>query len=120
VFKQAYTPFTPEDAEEEAIVEATVFDLVRAFQRIVTALGQDTIMDIDTEKLSLTDRIYDILEKLIEKKSITFEDLILERKDRRWIIYTFLAVLELMKTRLVRAYQSGPFGQIRIRPAVKS
>jgi segregation and condensation protein A len=120
VFKQASLPFTLENAEEEAIVEATVFDLVQAFQRIVTSLGQDTVMDIDTEKLSLTDRIHDILEKLIEKKSITFEDLILERRDRRWIIYTFLAVLELMKTHLIRAYQSGLFGQIWIRPAVKS
>jgi len=30
------------------------------------------------------------------------------------LIYTFLAILELMKLRIIRAYQAVPYGTIRI------
>ena len=43
-----------------------------------------------------------------------------ERKDRRRIVYTFLALLELIKLKMVKAYQTAAFGVIRIFPAVES
>jgi segregation and condensation protein A len=51
---------------------------------------------------------------------LTFDDLLRERKDRRRIIYTFLALLELIKLRMIKAYQTSVFGVIRIFPAVES
>ena len=72
------------------------------------------------EKLSLTDIINDIMEQLSLKKSLTFEDLLKERRDRQRIIYTFLALLELIKLRMIKAYQTSIFGVIRIFPAVES
>lgn len=119
VFKQAYPPFNFEADDLEPVIEASLFDLVKAFQYIIANIEPGVTLEIDIEKLSLTDRIHDILERLTEKHSLMFDELLLERRDRRWIIFTFLAVLELMKTRLIKAYQPGPFGQIRIRPAVK-
>ena len=50
---------------------------------------------------------------------MTFTELLGDRTDRKRIIYTFLAILELMKLRMVRAYQSGPFGAIRLFLAVE-
>ena len=47
------------------------------------------------------------------------ERLVGERTDRRWILYTFLALLELMKLRMIRAYQSESFGTIRLSLAVE-
>ena len=54
-----------------------------------------------------------------EHKHLTFTDLIGERTDRRWILYTFLALLELMKLRMIRAYQSESYGVIRLFLAVE-
>ncbi len=105
--------------EEEEMTEVDIFELVSAFRRIIAGLDLREDLEIDAEKMSLTDRINEILEKLSEQGQITFAELLGDKVDRRRIIYTFLAILELMKLRMIRAYQSGPFGAIRLFPAVE-
>ena len=108
------------EEEEEAMIEVGIYELVQAFRRIISGLDQSEDLAIDTEKMSLADRINEIMERLSEEKQLTFTELLGERMDRKRIVYTFLAILELMKLRMVRAYQSGPFGAIRLFLAVES
>jgi len=114
----------PEEVEkttaDEELMEVSVFELIEAFHRIVSQIDKKELMEIDLEKLSLTDIINEIMEQLSLAKNLTFEDLLRERKDRRRIIYTFLALLELIKLRMIKAYQTSVFGVIRIFPAVES
>jgi segregation and condensation protein A len=114
----AEDPEAVED-EEEATIEVGIFELVQAFRAIIAGLDKSDDLVIDTERMSLTDRINEIMEQLSEKKQLTFMELLGERTDRRGIVYTFLAILELMKLRMIRAYQSGPFGAIRLFLAVE-
>jgi segregation and condensation protein A len=107
----------PEDLE--VFEEMDVFDLVTAFQQIIAKLDRTERMEIDVEKMSLADRINEIMDKLTERKHLTFTELLEERIDRRWILYTFLAVLELMKLKMIKAYQGDSFGVIRIFLAVE-
>jgi segregation and condensation protein A len=107
----------PEDLE--VFEEMDVFDLVKAFQQIIAKLDRTERMEIDVEKMSLADRINEIMDKLTERKHLTFTELLEERIDRRWILYTFLAVLELMKLKMIKAYQGDSFGVIRIFLAVE-
>jgi len=111
-------PSAAED-EGEAMIEVGVFELVAAFRRIVAGFDRPEELEIDAEKMSLADRINEIMEMLSEKQQMTFVELIGDRTDRRRIVYTFLAILELMKLRMIRAYQSGPFGAIRLFLAVE-
>ncbi|HBH86689.1 MAG TPA: hypothetical protein DDY17_03670, partial [Syntrophaceae bacterium] len=83
-------------------------------------LDKKELLEIDLEKLSLTDIINEIMDQLSVTKSSTFEDLLQGKRDRRRIIYTFLAILELIKLRMIKAYQTSIFGVIRIFPAVES
>jgi segregation and condensation protein A len=110
---------TAAEQEEEVMIEVGVFELVQAFRMVISGLDRTEDMAIDTEKMSMTDRINEIMERLAEEKELTFTDLLAERTDRKRIVYTFLAILELMKLRMVRAYQSGPFGIIRLFLAVE-
>ena len=121
VFKRGAPVEEPAAAEEtdDALVEVDVFELVTAFRRIIAGLDPREDLEIDAEKMSLTDRINEIMERLTEEGQTTFTDLLGDRMDRRRIIYTLLAILELMKLRMVRAYQAGPFGAIRLFPAVE-
>jgi len=105
--------------DEEVLIEVGVFELIEAFNRIVSQIDKKELMEIDLEKLSLTDIINEVMEKLTVTKNLNFEDLLGERKDRRRIIYSFLALLELIKLRMVKAYQTSNFGVIRIFPAVE-
>jgi segregation and condensation protein A len=111
-------PETVED-EEEATIEVGIFELVQAFRAIIAGLDKSDDLVIDTERMSLKDRINEIMEQLSEKKHLTFTELLGERTDRRGIVYTFLAILELMKLRMIKAYQSGSFGAIRLFLAVE-
>jgi segregation and condensation protein A len=105
--------------DEEAMIEVGIFELVQAFRKMIAGLAQSDDLAIDTEKMSLTDRINEIMERLSEEKQLTFTELLGERTDRKRIVYTFLAILELMKLRMIRAYQSGPFSAIRLFLAVE-
>jgi len=108
-----------ETDEDEAVIEVGVFKLVEAFRSIVAGLDKSDDLVIDTERMSLTDRINEIMERLAEKRQLTFNELLGERLERKRIIYTFLAILELMKLRMIRAYQAGPFGTIWLSLAVE-
>jgi len=121
VFTRGAPGEAPSAAEEEgeAMIEVGVFELVAAFRRIIAGFDRPEELEIDAEKMSLADRINEIMEMLSEKQQMTFVELIGDRTDRRRIVYTFLAILELMKLRMIRAYQSGPFGAIRLFLAVE-
>jgi len=105
---------------DDELIEVTIFELIEALHAVVSRLDKKELMEIDLEKLSLTEIINDVMERLIREKSLTFEELLGEKKDRRRIVYTFLAMLELIKLKMIKAYQTAAFGAIRIFPAVES
>jgi len=117
VFKRSYgINETDETGEDET--ELNLFDLVKAFQKLVSRMDKQELLEINVERMSLSDRINEIMERLAQVQPLLFTDIIEEVADRRSVIYTLLAILELMKLRMVKAYQSGPFGVIRIFMAV--
>jgi segregation and condensation protein A len=120
VFTRSCQATEPDDSAPPGVfVEMDVFDLVKAFQQIMTRLDKTERIEVDAEEMSLADRINEIIDRLMEHKNLTFTDLIGERTDRRWVLYTFLALLELMKLRMIRAYQSESYGVIRLFLAVE-
>jgi segregation and condensation protein A len=110
---------TETEAEEEPLLEIGVFELAAAFRRIIAGLPQSEDLAIDSDKMSLADRINEIMERLSRERQLTFTDLLGEGSDRRMVVYTFLAILELMKLRMIRAYQARPFGAISLFLAVE-
>jgi len=113
VFRRDHTGDTIEH-DEQPLREIGIFELVEAFRRIQLDTGQKDLMEIDVEKISLSDRINDIVDELEKRGELTFTDLLKDADNRRSLIYTFLAILELMKLRIIRAYQAVPYGTIRI------
>jgi len=106
--------------DQEMAVELSVFDLVDAFYKIVSTMEKGELLEIDMEKMSLAERMNEIMDNLAEKRNLTFMELLGEHANRRMLIYTFLAILELMRQRMIRIYQASSFGVIRVRLAVES
>lgn len=123
VFKRS-APLQEDDhapeLNEDELIEVSIFELIDAFHRLVVRIDQKELLEIDLEKMSLTDIINDVMDRLMRERNLTFEELLGERKDRRRVIYVFLALLELVKMKMVKAYQTSAFGVIRIFPAVES
>ncbi len=108
-----------DDDGDSPIREVGVFELVKAFQRVITERGGDFTMEIDTETMSLSQRVSEILDLLNEKRTLTFDELLGREFNRRSVVFTFLALLELMKMRVARAFQQAPYETIRIYLAVE-
>ncbi len=114
VFKRGNFPQEEPGRKEEEKIEANLFDLIEAFQRILSSWDQAEIMEIDREKINLAEKMNEILSSLEVKDGLSLEELLEGAKTRRRLVYTFLALLELMKQRIIKAYQNVSFGPIRV------
>ncbi len=100
--------------DDQELIQVGLFELIDAFQRIIQKVGKDHRVDVAADEVSVKDRMNDILTTIEEKGSITFAELFDPSVQKRLIIVTFLAVLELMKLSLIRAAQSAQSGVIRL------
>jgi segregation and condensation protein A len=112
---------SPEEPESETrelprLRELELADLVDALREVLSRLPEDKVHEIIGERIPIADRIPVILERLRDG-DVEFESLF-ERSSRRELIATFLALLELVKMRAVRALQSERFGPILLTLAV--
>lgn len=104
-------PIVPLD--EDYTIEASLFDLVDAFQRVVFRVEKE-VREIIQEDIRVEDRIREILNLLENRRFINFETIFSGQRTKRLLIVTFLALLELVRLRTVFARQARPFGDIRI------
>ena len=107
-----------ENSEEELLIEANVFDLLTAFQKVLNEKSFKKNYEIEVTTLSVSDRISGILEILNASESVTFDSLFTTLNAKQEVIVTFLAILELMRMQLIRSQQARQFDVIRIYAAV--
>lgn len=100
--------------EKDLLSEASIWDLLNAFSRLMKATGLPTDTTIVYDDIPTETHMQLLLQMLREKKSVSFFDLFTDRTSRIAIIGTFLALLELVRLRQIRAEQPTPFGDIRI------
>jgi segregation and condensation protein A len=101
-----------EDIEPE--LEVDLFSLLTAFQAVVQRAKQRPTVLLPSEQISVESRIDQLLARLSESEACGFEDLFADAHDRAGLIVTFLALLEMIRLKLVRVFQSGSFGPIRV------
>jgi segregation and condensation protein A len=100
--------------DDQETMQVGLFELIDAFQRILLKAGKDHRVELATDEISVKDRMNDILAVVEERGSLTFDELFSASVQKRFIIVTFLALLELMKLSLVRVAQSVQSGVIRL------
>jgi len=103
-----------EGAEEALAGEATLFDLLEAIKKVLQGIPPEEFQEISLEQLSIKEKIIQIMDRIWDAESVTFTELFTTATPRREIIVTFLALLELLRLRMIRIYQSESFGMIRI------
>lgn len=103
-----------EEEEVETLVDATVFDLFSAFKKVLEQKTFKHDYEVKITTLSVTDRLRQVLAQLNRMESLAFETLFEEAGTKQEVIVTFLAILELMRMKLVRCQQSHHFETIRL------
>jgi segregation and condensation protein A len=102
-----------EDYEPE--LEVDLFSLMAAFKGVLERASRKPRMVIPPEQISIEDRIAQLLARLSETDACGFEDLFADGDGSKpFLIVTFLALLEMIRLKLVRAFQAGGVGEIRV------
>ena len=109
----------PEEAPSELLLEGvTVDDLFRAFTEVLERARRQKAAEVAEEPVRVADRMRAILEALARSPGgVVFADLFRERSSTVFIVVTFLALLELIKDRRVRAHQDTALAPIRLMAA---
>ena len=114
MFRREPMPQEKPPPREVLLEEVGLFDLLEALQEVLTRTESKELIEITPETLTVQDRINSILERLEVESSLTFSALFDDVMTRSTVIVTFLAILELVRIRLVRVYQGDYFGPINI------
>lgn len=99
---------------EEVYFEASLFDLLSAFSEVLKELPAKLFYEVIKDEFTVEEKIHDILHMLLEKPVILLSELFNKAKDKLEIIVTFLAVLELIRLKEIKAVQRKLFSEIEI------
>jgi segregation and condensation protein A len=100
--------------EGEPELEVDLFSLLNAFQAVVERAKHRPRVLLPPEQMPVEARIEQLLDRLSETEACGFEDLFADAHERAMLIVTFLALLEMIRLKLVRVFQAGSFGPIRV------
>jgi len=98
--------------------EVGIFQLIKAFQTVIKRVeAREDVQEIFGERFSVSEKIDAILQRVAVGAPIRFSDLFGAVVSRLEVVVTFLALLELIRLRQVRAVQKDIFAEIEIAAA---
>jgi segregation and condensation protein A len=102
------------DEAGEEMLEAGLFDLIAAFKELLDRRKTLLAHEVGAPGKRIEDRIQELLELIKAGESLEFLELFHAQETKADMIVTFLALLELIRLKLVKVYQRGMFGDIRV------
>jgi segregation and condensation protein A len=101
-----------ESDEINAEVDASVFDLLTVFQKIVARQVDEIKLEIQREEISLADMLRTLGARLAAAGELSMLAFFGEMHSKRELVTAFIAVLEIVRTEGIRLLQSKTFGDI--------
>jgi segregation and condensation protein A len=98
--------------------EVGIFQLINAFQNVIKRVeARQDLQEIPGERFSVSEKIDTILQRVEAGGRIPFSDLFGAIVSRLEVVVTFIALLELIRLKQVRAIQKNIFDEIEIASA---
>jgi segregation and condensation protein A len=98
--------------------EVGIFQLISAFQTVIKRMeARQDMQEIFSERFSVSEKIDSILQRVATGTRFRFSDLFSGAASRIEVVVTFLALLELIRLKQVRALQKNVFEEIEITAA---
>ncbi len=105
------------DEEMLTSSEVSLFDLVAAFRSMVDRAPKITVHQVQLITVTLEERISYVERVVYERIEVRFHELFLDGEDKIVWIVTFIAILELIRSRTISARQDEPFAEIYLTKA---
>ena len=98
----------------EPEIEVDLFSLISAFKNVVERSKARPQVYLPSEQIPIEERIEQLMSRLSETEACGFEDLFSDIQTRAGLVVTFLALLEMIRLKLIRVFQTGVVAPIRI------
>ena len=106
-------------AEDRQVIrippEIDLEEMLRALRDVLSRAELFTHHQVQSETLSVRERMSAIVNRLGTESYVEFQSLFTPEEGRLGVVVTFLALMELLRERLVDLLQHKPFGQIYIK-----
>jgi len=99
-----------------ALEDVSIFDLISAFNTALKNAPREELQEIFAERYTVEDKVDEITAELRSKGHASLSRMLAGVTHRFEMVCTFLAILELIRLRKIRAKQSGHFGEIDLVP----
>ncbi len=101
-----------ESDENNSETNASVFDLLTVFQKILSRHKEEIKLEIEREEISLSEMLKTLKRRIFEAKELSLLEFFAEMHTRRELVTAFIAVLEIVRTESVKLLQTATFGDI--------
>ena len=98
----------------ERELEVDLFGLLQAFQAVLKRARERPAFRLPSAEVSIETRTRELLQRLAGIDACGFEDLFDDDRSRGELVTTFLALLEMIRLKLIQVFQAAPFGPIRV------
>ena len=115
---EAAPPPAPGEAAPPPVREATLGDLLVALRAVLERLTPPAEHEVSLEEYTVQGAVAAVLGRFASTPTVEFDTLFPADAARGQVIVTFLALLELIRLRVVRAVQPARFGPISLALAV--
>jgi segregation and condensation protein A len=106
-------PLSPENNELE-FMEVSLFDLAEVFYTLMKRQNQESVQVIKGKDFSVKQKMEEILGVLRSEGYLDFLDYFTQQPSLEEALFSFICLLELIKTRIVVALQETLFSPIKI------
>ena len=103
-----------EVGEEEHLEEVTLFGLLAAFKDVLIHSQEDVTAELLRPEITVTQKINDMMDMLQAEQKIVFRPILTACRTKIEKIIALLALLELIRLKLVRVVQNKLFGEIEV------
>jgi segregation and condensation protein A len=113
-YRSADEHIVEEETGEDMIRDVTFFDLIASFKFAMDRMPKKFFHEIDKINVTVEEQIAYIEEYFLRRSEATFYDLVKDFSERIRIVVTFLALLEVIRTKKIIVRQLRPFGDLSI------
>ena len=111
-------PGEPPEAGEVSVdaaapCEVSITDLMAAFGKVL-AKATAPVFEVTAEPWTVEMKVQELRTLLMVKRQVRLLDLLTPEKTKLELVVTFLALLELIRQRVARAFQERPFADILV------
>jgi len=105
---------TTEEEEDQSLRDVSLFDLISSFKFAIERMPKKFVHEIVRLNVTLEEQIDYILDYFSRRSEATFYELVKGMGEKIRVVVTFIALLEMIRSRQIVVRQAEAFGEVSI------